>query len=233
MKFVIFGDIHGRYIWKNIVKKNVGSHFIFLGDYTDPYKSEKIDEEQSLENLQEIIDFKNDNSNKVTLLIGNHDAQYFYPNLFGTNAMSKDFLMETMDLYYYNKNIFDFAYQKGDYLFTHAGVSNQWFNQYRGILNGFGLKEDLTNLGDVLNAVGNSKYLKIFSDVSSLRGGHEENGSPIWADIKEVEYDNLDGIHQICGHNKVYDIVTYGDDKTSITFCDCLWRQIKALTINI
>lgn len=235
MKVVVIGDIHGRRSWKFIVKRNVGAHFIFLGDYTDPYKVENISEEQCIENLEEILDFKLANKDKVTLLIGNHDAQYFYPNLFATTAMSKDYVMELMDLYYYNKNLFQFAYQKGNYLFTHAGVSNQWFNRYIGILNGFGLKDDLSNIGKVLNSIGDSKYLKIFSDVSKIRNGQEENGSPLWADISEVEFDSLDGIHQVVGHSKVYDIGTsYGnDDKTSITFCDCLWRYIKALTINI
>ena len=233
MTITSIGDIHGRNVWKKIVKRNVGSHFVFLGDYLDPYKKEKITEDAALENFQEIIDFKNSDPSNVTLLIGNHDTQYmFYPN-FSTNSKSKLFLLEIIDIFTLNRNLFDFAYQKDNYLFVHAGISNGWFNEYRELLDRFDLKKDLSNLGVVLNRIGDDPKGKFsFSDISRYRGGFDAYGSPIWADDRELEYLSLTGIHQIVGHNKIDTIQRFGDDETSITFCDCLYSEVKELTLT-
>lgn len=235
MKITVIGDTHGRTAWKEIVKKNPGSHFIFTGDYVDPYENEKISEEEAIENLFDIIDFKNANSNKVTLLIGNHDIQYMIMTGVATTARSKKFLFELREIFTSYKNIFQFAYQKNNYLFTHAGISNGWYKQFRPVLLKFGLNPNDNNLADVLNKIGNDKtYVDIYSTISSYRNGLSLYGSPIWADADELFFPQcLTGFHQIVGHNKFLDIVRDGNDKTSITFCDCLFNKIKGLNINI
>jgi len=234
MKYVCIGDIHGRNSWRTIVNRNPDSHFVFLADYLDPYKREKITEIEAIENFEDIIDFKKSNPSNVTLLIGNHDAQYiFYPN-FRTNGISSLFLLEINDIFTLNRNLFDFAYQRNDYLFIHAGISNGWFDKYHDLLDSFGLKSDLSNLGITLNKIGDDPRGKFcFSDNSKYRGGFDTYGSPIWSDDLELKYSSLTGIHQIVGHNKFDTIQRFGDDETSITFCDCLYKEIKELTLDI
>lgn len=241
MRVKVIGDLHGRDKWKKIVENDKSSHFIFLGDYVDPYKAEGITVEDSINNLYDIIDFKIENKNRVTLLIGNHDAQYmFYPDFGGVYGVKMTDRQELIELFQFNDPLFQFAYQKDNYLFVHAGISNGWYNEYKVFLKRMGLKDDMSNLGDLLNALGNSKASIIFDQVSVHRGGGDINGSPIWADERELFTDHLKGFHQIVGHNKVMDIETYPlnirqrkNDNSSITFCDCLWFSDDFLTLNI
>ena len=49
MATLVFGDIHGRTIWKDIVKKEKYDKVIFLGDYVTTH--ELISDEQQLSNF--------------------------------------------------------------------------------------------------------------------------------------------------------------------------------------
>ena len=234
MRVTCIGDIHGRSSWKDIVNENENNHFVFLGDYVDPYRSEFIEEEDAIENLQEIIDFKMDNRDKVSLIIGNHDAQYLFSNFPGTSALSTKYYQEINDLFQFNRNLFQFAVQKDKYLFVHAGISNEWYNEFFRLLNYFGLNGDMSNLAMTLNKIGRDpKWREVLGTVSHFRGGTDKNGGPTWADRRELEGDYLTGFHQIVGHNKCADIKKIGSSISSITFCDCLWNKTKSLLLNI
>ena len=75
MKELVLGDIHGRTIWKDIIKKENPDRVIFLGDYVTTH--EGISSEQQISNLEEILTYKEENSSKVTLLRGNHKINKF------------------------------------------------------------------------------------------------------------------------------------------------------------
>lgn len=234
MKYTAIGDIHGRPVWKKIVEDNPESYFIFMGDYLDPYESEGITEQDAMFNFQDILDFKKANPDNVTLLIGNHDAQYLYYPQFGTNARSHFHLLEILDMFRLNRNLFQFAFQKDNYVFIHAGISNSWFKEYKYTFDKFVLKEDLSNLASVINEIGKSAdHLGIYDKISAYRWGYDLNGSPIWADKRELINDYLIGIRQIVGHNKVQDFVYYNNGNSSLTFCDCIFNEVKGLTIEI
>lgn len=235
MQVTVIGDLHGRTNWVDIVNENSNENFIFLGDYVDPYSSEFIGEKEAIENLEFLIDFKKNYNEKVSLLIGNHDAQYLFFPGFRTGARRKGkHLEEILQLFQNNKSLFQFAIQKGKYLFTHAGISNGWFNEYSRLFKYFGLNEDMSNLAITINKIGKDpKWRVVFETVSDYRNGTDKYGSLVWADKLELYQDYLTGFHQICGHNKIYDIIKIGDRTSSITFCDCLWKKDKALTLNI
>lgn len=74
MKVLILGDIHGRKVWKEIIEKENADKIIFLGDYVSTHDG--ISEEEQIENLEEILSFKEENPEKVILLRGNHDVQH-------------------------------------------------------------------------------------------------------------------------------------------------------------
>ena len=233
MNITAIGDIHGRKNWINIINKNKNNNFIFLGDYVDPYHSEFIEEEEAIVNLESIIDFKKNNSNKVTLLIGNHDAQYLFDTNFKTSYRSQ-YSQELIDLYYYNKSLFQFALQKDRYLFTHAGISNGWFNEHFRLLEYFGLNVDMSNLATTLNKIGKDLKWKVeLGSISHYRGGNDKYGGPLWTDRIEIDKDYLKGFQQVVGHNKVPDIITMGNSKSSITFCDCLFAKTKGYALSI
>jgi len=236
MKITAIGDIHGRETWKDIVTDNPGSHYIFLGDYLDSYKEEGIDEEDSVENFYQLLDFKKGNSNNVTLLIGNHDFQYLFYPLGATNRLSKKYLSEVREMFQDNKNFLQFAYQKKNYLFSHAGVTNSWVKEHIQYLSKIGLKNDMSNIGDILNKAGTDMIGRYaLSEISYYRKGSKLYGGPLWADHRELVADYLDNFHQIVGHNKFYDIETWKEDNgnSSITFCDCLFSKVDSYTVNI
>ena len=75
MKTLILGDIHGRTIWKEIIEKENPDKVIFLGDYVDTHQF--ISPRDQIENLEEILTYKEKNPDKVILLRGNHKINKF------------------------------------------------------------------------------------------------------------------------------------------------------------
>lgn len=75
MKILVLSDIHGRIIWKDIIAKETPNKIIFLGDYVTSH--EGITAEQQLYNLNEILEYKEENPEKVILLRGNHKITNF------------------------------------------------------------------------------------------------------------------------------------------------------------
>ena len=75
MKTLVLGDIHGRTIWKDIIEKENPDKIIFLGDYVSTH--EGISSDQQIEELYAILDYKDNNPDKVILLRGNHKINKF------------------------------------------------------------------------------------------------------------------------------------------------------------
>lgn len=70
MKIIFITDTHGRDTWKKIINKESSDLVIFGGDYVSTH--EKITEEEQIENLKDILTYKEENPDKVILLRGNH-----------------------------------------------------------------------------------------------------------------------------------------------------------------
>ena len=81
---VIIPDVHGRAFWREAVEARPEDEFIVVGDYRDPYPKEGISDAEAFGGLQDIIDFKKQNPDRVTLLWGNHDLHYMYPDMMGS-----------------------------------------------------------------------------------------------------------------------------------------------------
>lgn len=74
MKTIVLGDTHGRTDWKRIIDQSF-DRVIFIGDYVDTHES--ITPIEQIDNLREIIMFKQKYLDEVILLIGNHDYHYW------------------------------------------------------------------------------------------------------------------------------------------------------------
>ncbi len=213
MHITAIGDVHGRDAWKEI-KDEETDQIIFIGDYVDPHQP--IPDLDVIQNLEEIIAFKKNNSGLVTLLLGNHDAQYLHHPLYQCSGHRAD-LQETLgNLFLENKDLFKIAWQYDNYLFTHAGISRCWYERNLPILNDF--KQN--NLAESLNEIYHSEYRDILFEVGRKRGGWYPCGGPIWADQSEIKEDFLPNFHQVVGHSRVPDFEIYGDQDASITFID-------------
>ena len=212
MKILILGDLHLREFWKDPVSKWDGN-IIFLGDYVDPYPFEFPDGvPDPLIGLQEVFDFADSNRDRVTMLLGNHDHSYLYDTDASRHDHSrheaiKEIFSDYLDL-------LSIAKQVDDCLFTHAGVSVDWLKRHD-----LELPEIDADL--YLNKIFNNSP-SIFWEMSWLRGGWENTGSPIWRDIREGDLDER--FFQVYGHTML--TKPYITDKEA-----CLDVQ-KAFVIN-
>jgi hypothetical protein len=128
-KIVVIGDIHGRDVWNTIVDQNADADlFVFLGDYVSTH--EGISDEDQLNNFFDILQYKEDNPDRVILLRGNHDMQhlgYYWAECSGffrrvarelcKPEVRERYLRDTQWVYVYNNIVF-----------SHAGISQRWFS---------------------------------------------------------------------------------------------------------
>jgi hypothetical protein len=142
-KIIIIPDVHGRTFWKDPVYRyrNIKDvHIVFLGDYLDAYENiDYIYKEETIKNFEEILDVTR-NSNNITLLIGNHDLHYwpFFLDFGGVRRYEKykydisKMFMDNIDLF---SVAYDISINNKLYLFTHAGITNQWWQWITGNKN--------------------------------------------------------------------------------------------------
>ena len=191
-KILIFPDIHGRTFWKSVNAKDYDLA-IFLGDYADPYPQENITPEDALDNLNELIKFKEFNPNSI-FLIGNHDMPYI------NNEYASYFPYKDRFSYKYSEEIGilinklnpQLVYKIDKYLFSHAGFNNKFDKHIKHKVEG-----DIS--------------IRDLARVSFYRGGRDSFGSNLWSDIREHlnSYPNkyLSKIIQIFGHTQLKEAV--------------------------
>jgi len=238
MKTLSIGDIHGRDIWKKIIEDNSWNKVIFVGDYCDSWDKEN---QEIIQNLYDIIEFKKENKDNVILLLGNHDVHYIYGyDKYGASGYRPAYADIIKDIFTINKDLFQFSYQIDNILWTHAGVSNGWYykcfeklhliDKYRSL----DFEESMT-LSDKLNYLFDNQ-ISILFNVGYERGGMNRYGGPLWADKAEFTSRgaSLKNYIQIAGHNPVNEITTHTvNNDRSITFIDCLEHRAKGYLLDI
>lgn len=189
-KILIIPDVHGRTFWRK-AKEEISNvdRVVFLGDYLDPYFFEGITRENTIEEFKGIIKFKKENLDKVILLLGNHDESY--KNNFGSaTRYDYDNEKEIKSLFGENESLFRLFHKEGNYLFSHAGVTNHWLHTYfpsKSIDDFLSLKDE-----EIV------PYLWVYS---YYRGGRDRTGSMVWSDVRE--YDREPTFYQIFGHTQL------------------------------
>ena len=129
---LIIPDVHGRDFWKEAIDSNKYERIVFLGDYTDPYDIEGITNERAVDNFKSIIAYKQNNPDKVVLLLGNHDLHYYsehYYELVGGVRYDPISAIVLQRLFQENHQYFQLAWETDmggiHYLFSHAGVTQR------------------------------------------------------------------------------------------------------------
>jgi hypothetical protein len=251
MSIAVIGDIHGREKYADIISDAMAKSdkVVLLGDYIDPYSikektPDKLSKYSFLYNteyiypeyddviavLNDIIDIKKKNPHKIKLLIGNHDAHYLFDGVGLSSRYDSKNSLKIKTIYRNNLNLFQYCYQVDNKLFTHAGISNGWFNVHKSILNDFGLNENKSNFMEVFDSISKSKYNIILNAIGYDRGGRDLYGGITWADFDETCKDNLEGFDQYVGHSKVKNIITMNNKYGSITYCDVLNNTYKNIS---
>ena len=205
---IIIPDIHGRTFWKYAVKGRETEEIVFLGDYVDPYTElEGIEPSEGLVALKEVIEFKKQHPENVTLLLGNHDLSYIsqYVHRCRHDFENHDVIRKT---FLENLSLFCIAHEKSVggklYVFTHAGILQNWIRNNEMALGKVRPGHEVEVLNRVF-AAGN--LYAALDDISFYRGGDQESGSCVWADVDEhfdAESipDNIvySDIYQVFGH---------------------------------
>lgn len=214
-KLLIIPDIHARPFWKEAIEKHEQEcdKIIFLGDYTDPYQNEGFTRKQAIRTLEEVIEYKLNNRDKVVLLLGNHCMHYLINGFTRSTRYDSSNAYKIRELYCQHRSQFSLAYEETinnkKYLFTHAGVMKSWYERNKNVIG------DLTsdNLNKLIDTPNGISALKDISKYRTWFG--EESGSILWSDIREkidldgsIEYNilpNEDSIineydYQIFGH---------------------------------
>ena len=194
-KILIIPDIHGRDFWKEPVKKvleDTNAHIVFIGDYTDPYSSEwepNFDYLQhTVDNFKEIIEMKKQNSDRITLLLGNHDCGYAIGDDLCSSRMDRIHQSELEKLFRENRELFQIAEECDiagkHFIFSHAGILKGWVKSV------WGDEADDTDF-NVVSRLNNAwldndmNILSRLGDYDDYRGWDGfQYGSPVWSDIR-------------------------------------------------
>jgi hypothetical protein len=205
MKLVAIGDIHGRDYWKQIIGQEQDADiFVFVGDYFDSFTIKGPDQ---INNFLDIIEFKKQSKVPVILLIGNHDYHY-YPGIEDSGTSGYQTLMAPSIKHVVddNKQHLQVAYQVGEFVFTHAGLSSEWLDDNI-------VMWDVPNLAMYVNdlfyyqpqKLAYRSYKQVGSTVYGVGGyGSETFQGPLWirpAALMQANKETLrKQIIQVVGH---------------------------------
>lgn len=215
MKTLVLGDIHGQLIWMDIIQKENPDKVIFLGDYVASH--DDIPYDQQLSNLEDILNYKKDNPDKVTLLRGNHDGQhlgYHWAQCSGWEPKVWQYMSESnfkerfLRLTQWVKVDDDLGT-----IFSHAGVSQVW-------MDNSGIKDvhDINNLEP-------SELFGFIPDSIHDMYGESVTQPPTWIRPYSLCKCNVLGYDQVVGHTPqtcIKDIGKAAKGKHHIILCDTL-----------
>ena len=216
IKYLIIPDVHGRIFWREPVNKiltETETNIIFLGDYLDPYAYEWDDGEDenriAIDRFKEIIQLKKDNPDRITLLLGNHDAGYAISTDICTTRRDYMNAGEIEKLFRDNHDLFQIAEETTlngkRFIFSHAGIFKVWCHRAFGKLAD---SKDFNPVNALNNAwlTGDERIMMKLGIYDFYRGyGGAKYGSPVWADIcawgKTGEEDTYG--YNIVGHTQL------------------------------
>lgn len=218
-KIVVLGDIHGRTVWKDIVDKEQPNQVIFLGDYVSTH--ENISDKEQVENLKEILRFKDEHPETI-LLRGNHDLQHlgyywaecsgYFPRVAMEMSHLKDeFLAKTQ-----------WIHVIGNIVFSHAGISKVW------------LEDNFLTLDDI-NMLGPTELFGFTSSNPSDRFGDSPEQPPTWIRPMALMDVMIPDYTQVVGHTPVEHCFNVKDEKeipNNLWLCDALGQGEYLLIEN-
>lgn len=204
MKTLVIPDLHGKSIWKLMVHMEKPDRVVFLGDYYDCF--EQISTAEQIYNYKEIVKLKTDGEMDVVILIGNHDLHYFpeigYNGCSGYQKVGKWDIEPVMNE---TRDLVQMTYEMDGYLFTHAGVSQEFMDQTFGV---DGWKTD--QVAELLNE--KFKYQPHTFEFNGIDGyGDDTYQTPLWIRPKSLmkankKSDLKKNFIQIVGHTGVMEI---------------------------
>lgn len=94
------------------------------------------------------------------------------------------------------------AYQRDNYIITHAGITNAWYADFLRFPFLEKMKQEYPTLASQLNKVDQGSERYLLHTAGYARYGYG-NGGITWADKSATSEDMLIGYHQVVGHTVV------------------------------
>ena len=229
MKYLVISDIHGRTIWKEPVlaflDRETAGIVVFLGDYNDSWD---VSDKQMVDNFIDVILVKEQYPERVILLLGNHCFPYI-SGFYSCSGNRKSIWAVLNILYKANLHLFQMAYQVGNTLFTHAGLSTGWL-EYNKVAIEVQLGEETgeilehSNYAFILNYLFRSPMRQALWQVSKTSGGSDWYDGPLWVRPKDLWIQMPRNLDQVVGHTQVKQVSTQHNhlSNSSLTMTDTM-----------
>ena len=211
MKVAVIGDIHGTtkfldcYIKIQENDPDVDK-IIVLGDWFDPYID--VDFDIMIERYNEFVDIcKSDD--RIISILGNHDiAGYIvYNDCTNRTVRFGKMKQRITDVIEPNLSESYLTYKIGDYMFSHAGVSQDW-------LNDIGQYDSCNYVDDIMNCKKGWTEDELtdictfyYNDWSGC--GDNEHQSCVWIRPNSLNISAIDGYNQVVGHTRLEKITKF------------------------
>lgn len=217
MKVIGIGDIHGRDCWMKILEQNLDADlFVFMGDYFD---SMTIPALAQINNFKLILNFRNENPDKVIMLYGNHDFHYTSACV-GGGYTGFDFSV------YYNvkldlerlirEGIIKACYVYDNIMFSHAGITKTWCEN--NSINLTNVEEDVNQL-----LLYKPHMFAFKSGIRRDRYGDDVTQGPLWVRERSLREDGLNDYVHVVGHSKSDEIIfNFSETETNYIIIDTL-----------
>lgn len=198
-KTVAIGDTHGRNLWEKIIEQESDADkIIFIGDYWDSFDISYVEQRK---NFIKILDFKEDNPERVVLLIGNHDYHYLpytsgrYSGYQHIHAVDIGELVGDA----VGRGLMNMAYAEQGYIFTHAGTTNTWLEENN-------LRQRPSEINELFRI--NPGAFE-FNQTDTTGCGNNRFQSPIWVRPPALVADFPEGCVQVVGHTQDEHVMFY------------------------
>ena len=187
LKILVIGDVHQSNFWERF-NFNKYDKICFLGDYFDDFSSD-WNKLNPIENLQKILYLQQQDKDKFHILLGNHDFQYLDLN----EEYSGKQKHKQYDIHeFLEEHIKEFrlVYKLGNILFSHAGVSSIWCEDYQ-----------LKDIETINSLLWNKIYGALsFYPYDTSWTGRNPHQSPIWIRPEALCMYPWKNYTQIVGH---------------------------------
>ena len=225
MKVLVIPDIHQTEYYKKHLEKYYNSvdRVVFLGDYFDTHSPDDpnvVSTEKAIDNFKEIMELVK-KSNKVDALIGNHDEEYITDDR--TNTYQYVYCKKIEKVLRENIDLLKVAVEIDGYVFSHAGISNNFllrFDMADEVDGKIAPKENAIQLLNTKLIKEGANFLE-YSPFDISGYGDDITSSPIWIRpnslFKDFAYPKQIVGHTALGEEKIYH---YKNDKSEIYFLD-------------
>ena len=197
MKILVLGDIHGRGCWEPIIEKENPDLTVFLGDYVSTHGL--ITEKQQIDNLERILQYKEENPDTVILLRGNHDCEslFYWAECYpATGPVVKAYMTKNEERFLNNTQ---WIYLYKNICFSHAGVSSIWMKN-----------NNIKSLEDI-NTLEPSEKFAFTGKMSDFTGVSPQQ-PPIWIRPYILVDVGYKGVIHVVGHTNVGPLRNYKNE---------------------